>query len=228
MVPPAPARALLLSVVATVLAIAACTASDEPTAEVAAATVTATVAPVATSTPVPPTPTAEPTATAQPTVTPTLEPTPTIDLVERAQADIELIKDVHTRFMTELFARDERDPASIERYLALAQELTADAQLEQIVEALDNRQARNERIISDGIVSNIGDIEVSEGGLVEVFDCSKPTGARLLDDGTAVPALDQFEWRATYLRLQPDGVWRVVAFDAQIDQPCSPRSPKDG
>ena len=222
MVPPAPARALLLSVVATVLAIAACTASDEPTAEVAAATVTATVAPVATSTPVPPTPTAEPTATAQPTVTPTLEPTPTIDLVERAQADIELIKDVHTRFMTELFAVDERTPEGIEAHLSLLEELTAGRQTETSMAAFERRRAAGHFLVGDGVESNIGDINIYADGLVEVFDCSRDT-SRLLDgEGNEIrTANPNFELRASYLRLQADGSWRIEGFDGEIDEPCT-------
>jgi hypothetical protein len=134
--------------------------------------------------------------------------------------DETVIGEVHTRFMTELFAYDERtdDP---DAFLALAGELTTGAQLERMESRVEASADLDERFASPGYESNIQQIEI-DGDYATVRDCSLDRGETYSLDGALVtPAAEQYEMRETVLAHEA-GRWLVTDFRTGGDQPCEP------
>lgn len=199
-------------VVAVVAVIAfgsgACGAEGNNAAASPPATTEPTVVPTATAAVA----TEVPTATPSPTEVP--EPTP------EPVDDETLVRAVHTRFMTELFARDEREVGRFSHF-DLLDELTVDPQ---------NRRDRNfaERSEQDGLFmvgpgydSNISEVEIS-GKTATVFDCSQGRGAGWSNGEEVIPADDFWKWRNTKLIKIAD-VWYVEDFITGGDGRCDPK-----
>jgi hypothetical protein len=130
------------------------------------------------------------------------------------------IREVHTRFMTELFDYDERtdDP---EELLVLVEELTTGAQLERMRTRIAAGPDLDERFASPGYESNIEKIEL-DGEYATVLDCSLDRGeAYSLDGELVTPAAEQHEYRETLL-VNVDGRWLVTDFRTGGDQRCEP------
>ena len=79
------------------------------------------------------------------------------------------VRAVHTRFMTELFNRDERIDGP-EVILALAEELTSGQQLARIREYVARHVESGERVAGPGFDSNIIEVLV-DGDHASVLDC---------------------------------------------------------
>lgn len=132
----------------------------------------------------------------------------------------EAVREVHTRFMTEFFARDERETSPTER-LALAAELTTGPQLARSTETIEALAESGEYNVSPGYDSNIVEIEVN-GEQATVLDCSQDRGERFSADGELVsPAEDIFRIRETTLVLV-DGTWFVKDFFTGGGIECDP------
>jgi hypothetical protein len=137
-----------------------------------------------------------------------------IDSVEAA------VRLVHTRFMTELFARDERVTGP-EVILPLAEELTTGRQLKRIQESVDRDLASGDRTSSPGYESHIVSVEV-KGDKASVVDCSKDRSEGYSSAGQlTIPADDFFKFRGAEL-LEIDGKWFVEDFLTGGDNRCNP------
>ena len=111
--------------------------------------------------------TAETTATTASTTTAT-EPTTTTTSVE------DVVRDVHTQVMTEMFSFDSRVDG-YEPVLAKARELTTGPLLRRVEEDSVVKEAANEFTVASGYESNIVSVEVN-GDRAIVVDCSRDTG----------------------------------------------------
>ena len=134
--------------------------------------------------------------------------------------DEEQIREVHTRFMTELFEIDERvdDPATV---LPAAEELTTGNQLERIRQRVRHDAATGEALVGPGYDTNIVEV-VIDGDRATVLDCSLDPAARYGPDGAVlVPADDFHKLRSTELVLV-DGRWLVENFNTGGDERCDP------
>lgn len=154
------------------------------------------------------------TSTTLTTTTGSTSTTAPIDPVEAA------VRDVHTRVMTQLFARDEfKDDPEVR--IELARELTIDPQLTRIEDGIRGRSGASERVVSPGYDSNIIDVSV-DGEMATVRDCSRDRGALVDADGeVVVPEDDYFKIRTTQLRLV-DGEWFVEEIFSGGDERCEP------
>ena len=222
-------------VVTAVLLGAACSSGASvaaPTGSAVADEVLAATAVPATATAVPaPTATAapEPTATEVPAPEPTMTPEPAVDLmsddefVALVDSEIDEIRELHTRFMTELLARDERTAEGVDRFRERSQELTAGTQLDVMLQRLDARQARGEFIDSPGYLSYPERASALDGNVVRVFDCSADRAVLYGADGEVISESEGlFERRSTDIAMV-DGLWRVVLFITDWDEPCEPQ-----
>jgi hypothetical protein len=166
---------------------------------------TGTTRPVTVATP--PTTTSTTVAVSDPTTSTTL-------------SDEEAVRLVHTRFMTELFARDERIDGP-EVVLPLAEELTTGAQLARIQENVQERIETGERVVSQGYESHIIDVLI-EGERASVLDCSRDQGELFSAEGDVLlVAPDQFMTRETRL-IHLDGQWLIDEFVTGGSEACDP------
>jgi len=197
-----------------VFAAAACTGGADETA-------TATATPVPTPTAVPATALPEPTATSTPVPEPTatVEPTPT----EIPEVDDETaIRAVHTKFMVDLFARDERVDGRGTQ-LPLIDELTVGAQNARMKEFIVTLEERGLLAVGPGHDSNISEVEII-GDRATVFDCSQGRAEGWSEDGELiVPADDFWKWRNTKL-VKIDDVWFVEDFIIGGEIRCDPNT----
>lgn len=189
-----------------------------------------TMAPTIAPTPVP-TATIAPTATAIATATAVPEPTPTLEPLsdeefevafQQALAERDIIEEVHTRVMTELFARDERSADAAGNFRRTANEVATAGFRDDLLSALDQRQLDREFVVSTGYDSNIEAVEVLPDGRVQVCDCSRDN-SRLLNEGGSELAVAGNDWtlRWTILSDRGDG-WFVEEYRAGGVEPCDP------
>ena len=130
------------------------------------------------------------------------------------------VRQVHTRFMTELFTIDAR-VVGPEARLPLAEELTTGRQLKRIRESVVNDLDSGERLVGPGFDSHIV-LVVITGDKAEVVDCSQGRGEGYSADGQLlVPADDFYKLRWTELVLI-DGTWFVEDFLTGGDNRCDP------
>lgn len=127
----------------------------------------------------------------------------------------------HTRFLTELFARDERVVGEGDRVVALAEELTTGPLLSRILSDTPERIAAGELIVGPGYLSNIISLEVS-GDVANIVDCSQDRTEGYDSQGQLTVAADDFfKIRGTRL-VRVDGEWLVSEFFTGGDDRCDP------
>ena len=139
---------------------------------------------------------------------------PLYDEVEAA------VREVHTRFMTELFNVDERvtDPLGM---LPLLAELATGDQYKRSYETLQRHADSGEALVGPGYASNIVKVEIN-GNTASVLDCSEDRADGYSSTGELiVPADGFFKFRTTELVLV-DGVWKVSNFFVGGDSRCDP------
>jgi hypothetical protein len=158
------------------------------------------------------TPATEPTTTTSSTA----EPTTSTTSVEDA------VREVHTRYMTELSDVDERLDGS-HAFVAAAREITTGPLLHRIEETAAARQATGEVLVGPGYLSHIVSVEI-EGDRATVVDCSLGRGELLDADGAVVvPADESFKLRTSVLILL-DGAWLIEDFFVGGDAECDPEA----
>jgi len=190
--------------------------------EAAAATATALAAPSAT---------AEPTELPVPTVLPDDVSAPEVIVrpggvgeslsEEELAAVVAEVSEVHTRFMTELYAFDERT-GQRGPSLELIDELTTGDHRDRVLGFAAERQTAGDIWISRGYASSIVDLEFGvDMQAVVIGDCSFDTTAQVSAiDEEAEPLTQQSaQIRATRLDLV-DGEWKVSRFVAGGNEPC--------
>lgn len=130
------------------------------------------------------------------------------------------VREVHTRFMTELFARDEREVGP-EAILILAEELTTGRVLARLRDSAADQLESGERTAGAGYESNITRVEVADDSAV-VLDCSRDLSIGYSASGEPLNDPDPtFTFRETWLvRLQ--GSWLIEEFIVGGDIPCVP------
>lgn len=152
--------------------------------------------------------------TAQPTTTETTEPTSTTLDDETA------IRQLHTYFMTEVFARDERsfDP---DAWLTEVEQLSTGRLEARILQNTAKRQDEGRYIVSPGYDSNIVEVRIN-GESASVLDCGMGL-ARLIDaNGTVlVPEDDFFKFREAIYEVE-DGHWVIEEIATGGDTRCEP------
>ncbi|MCP4960326.1 MAG: hypothetical protein GY925_13790 [Actinomycetia bacterium] len=158
--------------------------------------------------------TAEVTTTTVATTTTTTESTTMTTSVEDA------VRDVHTRFMTELFDIDERVEGH-EAVPTAARDLTTGPLLRRIEELGAEKAEADEYAVGPGYASNIVSVDIA-GDQAAVVDCSQGRGERFAANGDLlVPADDFFKLRETSLVLI-DGIWLVEEFFTGGEEFCDP------
>jgi len=197
-----PLRTTLLGVLFAATALGACSESvDDATTSTSSVTTTS----IATTT----------IATLPPTIT---TPAPTTATTEDPET---AIREIHTRFMVDLYTIDERvDP--IEEHLALAEELTSGVQLQRLIDGANSRVERGIAMVFEGYDSNIIGLTIDDQ-VAYVEDCSRDAskGYSRATGELVVPADDFFKIRTTEIQ-QSDGIWKVSNFFAGGDQRCNP------
>jgi len=130
------------------------------------------------------------------------------------------VREVHTRFMTEMFDIDERVTDPLDR-LALIEELATGDQYRRSSEASKRAAESGEAMANPGYVSNIVTVTIV-GDTASVLDCSQGRGELYSPTGELlIPADDFFKLRTTKLVLV-DGVWKVNDFYTGGDNRCDP------
>lgn len=166
-----------------------------------------------------PTTSIEVTATTDSVVTSTSEPTTTEAVPE--VSDEEAVAAVHTRFMTEVFDRDERIEGEGDRVLQLVNELTTGPLLARFQSDTPERIAAGDLIVGPGYDSNVVAIEVV-GDTANIVDCSQDRNEGYDAAGQLTIAADDFfKLRSTRL-VRIDGVWLVEEFFTGGDDRCNP------
>ncbi len=154
--------------------------------------------------------TAATTTTTEPTTTTTADPE-------------DAVLAVHTRFMTEFFARDETETSPLDR-LPLAEELTVDPQLARSTESIEGAAEVLDReyVISPGYDSNVIEVEIDEDSAF-VLDCSLDQGTLYSADGEVLIGVheDDYRIRRTNLVLI-DGQWFISEFFTGGGEKCDP------
>lgn len=126
---------------------------------------------------------------------------------------------VHLRFMTEFFARDERD-FTAEELSARAAEVAVEPLLTRIVERTTERAQEGSYEISPGYESKVVEVEV-DSDTATVLDCSLDLGVLYDAAGDVLIDADQeHRLRRTVLTLTETG-WFVSEFFTGGD-PCTP------
>jgi len=202
--------------VVVALVVTGCGGSGGEVAE-PGATAEPTAAPTATSVPATVTPKPVPTETpVQPTAT-SVPPTPTeVPVVDDEAA----IREVHTRWMTEFNAIDERVDGRRSNFDVL-DELAVDPQNQRSRDFADSLEEQQLLRVSPGYDSNISEVEIL-GDRASVFDCSQGRGEGWSEAGVLqVPADDFWKWRNTKL-VKIDGVWFIEDFITGGENRCDP------
>ncbi len=182
----------------TLLVASACTSGSDSVEE----TTTTTVAVTATS------------------VATTVATTTTSTTAAAATDNESLVADAHTRFLTEVFAVDERTDG-VESTLDLVRQLTTGAQLTRMEQSAADRIASGEALVGPGYDSHIVSIEVA-GDRATVVDCSQDRTALFDAAGVETIAADDFyKLRETRL-INVDGTWLIEEFITGGDSRCDP------
>lgn len=143
----------------------------------------------------------------------------TVDVAAAAE-----VRAVHTRVMTELFARDERvDDATA--MLDLAAELTTGPLLADINEGVNRRLLSGYKAVGEGYESHIVSVELTSDTTATVLDCSRDTRAFYDANGSLlVPADAGFKLRTSQLVLV-DGRWLESELISSRAKRCDPAAP---
>jgi hypothetical protein len=194
---------------ATALAVVGCSGSEagsEPSASPTAASDSA-VGTVETAT----------TPSTVPSTTATTEPATTTVTYEEVET---AVRAAHTRFMTELFTRDERVDGQ-GAWLPLVELLTTGPQLARMREGTATRVENGEFVAGRGYDSNIVDV-VIEDDRASVVDCSEDRGTRYSADGELIGGESGFYRFRETLLVKIDHRWLVEDFIVGGEQPCDP------
>lgn len=147
------------------------------------------------------------------------EPTTSETTLEDVEA---AVREVHTRFMTELFDRDERIVGP-EAILVLAEELTTGRVLARLQDSVTSKAESGERTVSPGFESNIVGVTL-DGDTAVTLDCSRDQAERFSADGELlVESEAHFTYTETWLVFE-NGKWLVEEFIVGGDLPCDPET----
>lgn len=157
------------------------------------------------------------------TTTSTTEPTTTTSTTEPTTTTLDdeaAVRELHTYFMTEYFARDERE-VTLEEQIAELETLAIDPQLQRSKEVLASHYDEGQYAVNPGYVSNIVRIDI-EGDRASVLDCSQGRGELFSAEGDLlIPADDFFKLRRTEL-VKIDGRWWITELITGGDERCNP------
>jgi len=128
------------------------------------------------------------------------------------------VRAAHTRFMTELFNRDERVDG-YEPSLLLAEELTVAPLLTRFQESTAGRSERGEHLAGPGFDSNIVNVLI-DGGRASVLDCSLDRGSRYGPNGELMGAGGSVHQLRETLLVQVAGSWLVEEFITGGSEEC--------
>ncbi len=127
------------------------------------------------------------------------------------------IRELHTRFMTEMWNENESYDDERER----SRQLAVDPILTRALETFDSYEATGKRLENPNYVSNIVEIAI-EADRARVVDCSLDPGVLYDADGNVlVPGDDFYKLRESEMR-KIDGQWFVVDLYVGGDQQCEP------
>lgn len=157
--------------------------------------------------------------TAAPTTTTTVAAGPTTTSRDQLEAHI---RELHERFMVEVFGIDEREEGVLASHLAVIDELTAGPQHQRLLDFVDLREDEGLAMVGPGYDSNVYEVRF-EGDTIRVFDCSRDRseGYSRATGELVVEADDFFKIRSTFFE-QVDEEWKVVEFFAGGDVRCDP------
>ena len=156
------------------------------------------------------------TTTSETTTTSTTTTQPTSTTLDDEAA----VRELHTRFMTEFVARDERE-VTLEEQIAELQLLAIDPQLQRSTEVLTARYSRGEYAVNPGYDSNVVSLDL-KGEEARVIDCSQGRGELYSSEGDLLVAADDFyKLRATEFK-KIDGRWWLTDFITGGDERCDP------
>jgi len=130
------------------------------------------------------------------------------------------VRAAHTRFMTELFTRDERVDGP-EAAIPLIDELTIDPQSTRMKESIADRLDNGERLVSSGPESNVVDV-IIDGGVASVLDCALDPTERFSSDGDLLGSGDGLFGLVEVRLVQIGGNWLVEDFITGGSQECDP------
>lgn len=170
-------------------------------------------------------PTSASASTESTTTTSTTEPTTTTSTTEATTSTTsaeDAVREVHTRFMTELYRLDAREEG-YEGMLALARELTVDPQLTRLEEFVASLEAQGQLGVGPGYDSNVVSVQFREDGTEAVVtDCSQGRLEGWSEDGELlVPADDFWKIRRTHLVLR-NGQWFIENYFTGGEERCDP------
>jgi len=130
------------------------------------------------------------------------------------------VRAAHTRFMTELFTRDERVDGP-EAVIPLIDELTIDPQNARMKEAIADRLDNGERLVNSGFDSNIVDVIIDDD-LASVLDCVLDPTKRFSTNGELLGSGSGVHRTAEVRLVNVDDRWLVENLIVGGAEECDP------